>query len=569
MNQPTPAIVSQDAVRRLPRWALLLFCVVYIVPGFVGRSPWRNDDVTAFGYMAELAAGRSGWLHPTLAGLPPDTTGPLPYWLGAWALRIAPPWIPPDLAARLPFMALLALTLAATWYSVYYLARRPEAQPVAFAFGGEALPADYARAVADGGLLALIACLGLAQLSHEGTAYLAQLSCTTLMFFAFAATPYRTWMPAIALLAGQAGLALSGAPTLAALFGMGGALLHALEPQQEPRARRRGLRWAAAIAACTAAVAALGAALGLWGWRIAMPDANGGMQWQSLGRLLLWFTWPAWPLGLLTLWRWRRQVFSRELPRHLVLPLGFAAVTLAATLLTLPRDRALMQGLPALAALAAFALPTLSRNLAALIDWFTLLFFTVCAIAIWVIWISMETGFPAKPAANVARLAPDFTPTFSWPGFLAALAATLVWCALVWWRTGRHRAALWKSLVLPAGGTALCWLLLMTIWLPLLDFARSYAPQVRNVVAVTGQPACVHTWGFDLGQTAAFRYHGGLTLVPVQAGQAPSCPWLLVDGAALPTLAQAGDTQQWVQRASVQRPTDRDDRVFVFQRRGP
>ena len=83
------------------------------------------------------------------------------------------------------------LTLLATWYGVYYLARTPRAQPVPFAFGGEAQPTDYARAIADGGLLALIACLGLAQLSHETTPALAQLGFTALTFYGMAALPYR------------------------------------------------------------------------------------------------------------------------------------------------------------------------------------------------------------------------------------------------------------------------------------------------------------------------------------------------------------------------------------------
>ena len=34
VNQPTPAIVAQSAVRRLPRWALLLLCFAYVIPGF-------------------------------------------------------------------------------------------------------------------------------------------------------------------------------------------------------------------------------------------------------------------------------------------------------------------------------------------------------------------------------------------------------------------------------------------------------------------------------------------------------------------------------------------------------
>ena len=47
------------------------------------------------------------------------------------------PFMDAALAARLPFIALLALALGATWYAVYHLARSPQAQPVAFAFGGK------------------------------------------------------------------------------------------------------------------------------------------------------------------------------------------------------------------------------------------------------------------------------------------------------------------------------------------------------------------------------------------------------------------------------------------------
>lgn len=87
---------------------------------------------------------------------------------------------------RLPFIGLLCLSLWATWYSAYYLARNPGAQPVAFAFGGEADPRDYARSIADAALLALLACLGLAQMAHETTAALVQLACASLVLLAAA-----------------------------------------------------------------------------------------------------------------------------------------------------------------------------------------------------------------------------------------------------------------------------------------------------------------------------------------------------------------------------------------------
>lgn len=492
MTPPTPAIVTQNAVSPLPRWALLLLCIAYVVPGFVGRDPWKNADVTAFGYMLELAQGRTPWLSPLLGGMPPETEGLLPYWLGAWAMQIAPSWLSAEMAVRIPFTGLLALTLVATWYGVYYLARSPGAQPVAFAFGGEAPPLDYARAIADGALLALIACLGLAQLSHETTSYLVQLSCTALLFFAVAAMPHRTVAPAVALVAGLLGLTLAGAPALAAMLGVGSMVLVVLAPGSSTDRR---WHWALGLLAVTLLAAWAAWTLDLWRWRI-VGGNTGGKEWQSLVRLLIWFGWPAWPLALWTLWRWRKQIVSRQGHRHLLLPLWFSVVSVAATLSTQPADRALLLGLPAMAALAAFALPTLRRSVGALIDWFTLLFFTVSALAIWVIWIAMQTGVPAKPAANVAKLAPGFVPQFSALALVVALAATVGWCGLVWWRASRNRAPIWKSLVLPAGGAALGWVLLMTLWLPLLDYARSYTPRCAACWQPWGQsPGVFRPWG--------------------------------------------------------------------------
>ena len=113
MNRPTPAIVAQDAVRRLPRWALMLFCIAYVVPGLVGRAPWNSADISAFGYMLAMARGETSWMDPTLVGMRPEADGLLPYWLGAAAIRAMDGWMDHALAARLPFFALLGLALAA------------------------------------------------------------------------------------------------------------------------------------------------------------------------------------------------------------------------------------------------------------------------------------------------------------------------------------------------------------------------------------------------------------------------------------------------------------------------
>jgi 4-amino-4-deoxy-L-arabinose transferase-like glycosyltransferase len=566
VNYPTPAIVSQGAVRRLPRLALLLFCLAYVLPGFMGRGPWKGADITAYSYMAELALGGSDWFKPTLLGLAPEVDALLPYWLGAWAMQVAPAWLAPDVSARIPFVLLLTLTLLATWYGTYYLARSPEAQPVAFAFGGEALPPDYARALADGGLLAFIACLGLAQLSHETTPALAQLCFTALTFYALAALPYRTITPWLAGVVGLAGLALSGAPTIAALLGLGSAVIYLLIRAPEPESARSKLGVTAGILLVTGLIIAMSSWLDLWRWRIELPEPT-GQEWRSLGRLLLWFTWPAWPLALWTLWRWRHQLLRHGvLGRHLALPLWFVSLSLSATFTTASAERSLLLALPALAALAAFSLPTLGRSVAALIDWFTLLFFSGCALIIWVVWIALQTGVPQQPAANVARLAPGFEHSFSVTTFSIAVCATLAWVWLTKWRIGRHRAAIWKSLVLPAGGAALCWLLLMTLWLPLLDYARSYAPLVQRVVRVVKPAQCIEVQGLSRSQLAALKFHGHLSLTGLGLGV--QCPWMIVDKRAVAALGlnSTATASQWKLESTVQHPSDQAETLLIYSR---
>ena len=581
---PNPAIVAQSVTRRLPRRILLIFCLAYILPGFIGRGPWKNADITAFGYMLELVGGQTPWLAPQILGQSPEIAGLLPYWLGAWAMQIAPSWLAPDFAARLPFMALLALALFATWHAVYYLARSPSALPVVFAFGGEAKPKDYARTIADGGLLALVASLGLAQFSHETTPAMAQLCFTAVIFYAVAAMPYHAHSSRGLYLLGLAGLALSGAPSVAMALGLGSLLIFTTDYQLEERKldapeRMQRVNSSLSMGVSILCVAVLSSALSLWRWTMTMPDTS-WYDLQAISRLLLWFAWPTWPLAIWTLWRWRRQYASR----HVALPLWFASVAFASMLFTHTSDRALLLGLPALATLAAFALPTLERRLSALIDWFTLFFFTSIGLLIWGVWIAMQTGVDPKSVLLVKRLVPGFLPSFSLIPFLIALLGTLAWVWLVIWRVGRHRTAMWKSMVLPAGGTALCWLLMMTLWLPILDFARSYAPLVSRVMEIVGKTNCVQVYGLSAGQVTAFRYHGGLQVLPVstrgvndeKAAQTEilaqteqpkaNCPWLIVDADAEVALGVNVDLGPWKFVTKVRRPSDDNEDVLLYRR---
>ena len=291
VNLPTPALVTARAAQRLPRWALMLLCAAYLLPGQFGREPWKNADITAFGYMSSLAEGRSPWTAPALAGLPGDGAL-LPYWLGALSIK-ALPFVDAANAARVPFALLLAATLALIWYTTQHLARTEAALPVAFAFGGEASPRDYARALSDGAVLAAIASLGLLQLGHETTPEIVQLSGAALFMWTLAAAPTRARLAAGAAVVALTVIAASGAPTIALALGATGLVI--CHWSRYPGAL--GLRpWLALGMLTGALVAAAGHA---WAWRA-------GMRWSSPWervRLAAWFLWPGWLMAAWTLWR--------------------------------------------------------------------------------------------------------------------------------------------------------------------------------------------------------------------------------------------------------------------------
>jgi len=561
-------------VKPLPRVALWLFCLAYLVPGLVGREPWKGEELQIFGQMLALAQGQSDWWHPTVWGQRLSLDAPLAYWVGAWAIQMSPTWVSAGSAARLPFAMLLAMTLLSTWQGTYYLALGARAQPVAFAFGGEAKPKDYARTIADGATLALIACLGLALLSHEATPMLMQLAFFSLAFFGAAAMGFHPITSGLALVFALLGLSLSGAPTLSILLAAVIVLVFFFDKDNPQKAPLRV--YALALCVVVLSIAASANYFDLFHWRIE-PMARDWHTWRGLFDLFIWFLWPAWPLAFWTLWQWRRQWLSWNWSRHLILPLGCIALAIGVALFTRTEDQTLILALPPMAALAAFALPTFKRSFSAFIDWFTLIFFTGCAFIIWIIWIAMQTGWPPQPAANVMRLAPGFMPSFNGIAFVLALLATGVWAWLVQWRVGRHRRPMWKSLVLPSGGAALCWLLLMTLWLPLLDFARSYVPWVQQIQQVIrandgASPNCMMTYGLNVGQMTAFHYHGGFDVKPLDNAETPqnaSCRWLLVDDDSRPELAQVAHIRQWRRVNTIKRPANKNEDATLYVRRHP
>src|SRR5476649_783220 len=84
-----PVRLPAAATLALPRWALFALGLLYILPGLIGREPWKNDDAASFGIMWTMAhGGLNDWLWPNIAGMSMPEEGPLAFWLGAIFIKL-------------------------------------------------------------------------------------------------------------------------------------------------------------------------------------------------------------------------------------------------------------------------------------------------------------------------------------------------------------------------------------------------------------------------------------------------------------------------------------------------
>ncbi len=504
-------------------------CMLYILPGIIRRDPWKTDDAAGFGIMWTMAHGAlSDWLAPNIVGLAMPNEAPLTYWIGAILIKLFGGLVGDALAARLSTLVFFALGALAVWRTAFVLGRRSEAQPLKLAFGGQPAALDYGRTLADGALLIYVASLGLLLRSHETAAPAMVVALVALAFYAAACLFDRPGLrPALGLGAALGLLALSHQWLIPATLLLAFIATAALQS-------RVLLRW---LVATSLPVALLLVA----GWLLArqslVPGADAA-QWLAaalhpikmpaaehlkwLAKTLIWFCWPAWPIAAWTVWAWRGQLTLHVLlPTAGILMLGLLALGAPGI-----KDYTLLALLPPLAVLATFGLPTLKRGAINAIDWFSVMTLSAIAAFIWLGWIAKQTGWPAQLAKNAFRLAPGFEPEFSWIPFLVAIAGSIGWILLLQWRLGRRPPVLWRAVVLSTGGLVLCWLLLMTLWLPWLNYGQSYAPVAQKIAA--GLPAdyrCVQTDGVGPAQRASFAYLG-----PVRFARSADarCEFLLV-----------------------------------------
>ena len=563
-----PVRLSAAATIALPRWGLIALCLLYILPGIVRRDPWKVDDASGFGIMWTMAHGAlSDWLSPNIVGMGMPNEAPLTYWIGAILIRVFG-WLTGDaLAARLSILVFFAIGTLAVWRTAYVLGRRSESQPLKRAFGGQPAAMDYGRTLADGALLIYVASLGLLLRSHETAATALQVSMVAVVMYAAACLFDRPTARAATGLGVATGLLLLTANWITPLLLFVSFVLVAALRYREvlPKLLMISLPIMMALPAAWLLSRQVTTMASVADW-LAIGRRELGMASTSNTRELLktsvWYLWPAWPIAAWAVYAWRSQ-----LTLHILLP---AAVVAGLALMTLfspsARDHALLPLLPPLAILATFGLPTLKRGAINAIDWFSVMTLSAIAGFIWLGWLAKQTGWPPQLAHNAFRAAPGFQPEFSSVALAVALMTSVGWLLLLYWRLGRRPPVLWRAVVLSTGGIVLCWVLLMTLWLPWLNYRQSYAAVAEQLgAALPSTYRCVDTDEVGPAQRASFAYLGH---VKFSRPGDKRCEFLLVQDDRL--LSKGGQMKSVDDRLTLlwqgRRAADRHELFRLFRR---
>ena len=534
-QRSTPVKMSQEAARKLPRWSLLALLTIFAFSGFWATGLWTVRDALIFGTASAMLEGDlSAWVMPMMADSPITETGPLAGWLSAVIIagsRLT--GLMNDISAlRFAACLLFALTTAALWYGTWHLARRPEAQPIAFAFGGEAGPKDYGRVVADVAVLLFVSTFGILTRQHEALPDTTLLTMAALSFYGLTLGLKRP-VPGAFIAGLAAGLAVVSSTLFAGCWLLLLALItiQCLKAFSHHRPKRLLITVAGALAGFLpwplAALAVDPAKAVVWfgEWlpvQLSHFALAGPETYLWFAKNALWYLCPIWPFALWGLYAWRRQIRLT----HILLPAAALMAGIPAVIFSSFQayDTVFLAFLPMLSVIAAFGLVTVRRGYENVLDWFSLTIFSLGLLVLWSYWFAWLTHFAPKMAESLQKLAPGSVPVLD-SGLALASFVSIIWFVFVGWRLTHRPIVVWRGPWLAAAGITAFSASLVGLYHSALDINRSYEPVVkavaRNLTDKGLKPGdLVCGSGLNHGLQALFKHYAGLDiLVRAEADQ--------------------------------------------------
>lgn len=491
---------------------LLLLCAIWLCVGLIGHSPWKPFESQSASIIQSLIdhpflsaqSWTDGhWIAPVSAGHPALETPPLFYWMATAFSQALSPLLPIHDAARLSVGIWMLVTLLMMGLSGRELWNLGAGRQTNFIF---------------------IGCLGLVVSAHTIMPEVAALSGISMAFYALTLV-IRKPLRAMWLLAGGLLITFLSAGLLPATMvaGATAAVLFLPVIRQHMEAKRAlllGMLMAlpGIVLWC---LLCQQWANGLWSaWWVTQVTIQLPSNHVYFMRTLAWYAWPALPLALWGIWRFRHAVLHTYRFQLSVIFFLWAFV-----LIGFFSDRSEVNALPLLiplTALAAGSIETLKRGAAGALNWFGLILFGLLIAIAWLGWWAMLTGHPIKLYQRLAYLSGLQTIKLSVLYGAIAVAVTLIWLSGVIRskHSNRSSATNW------AIGMTCAWTVFMSLWLPMIEAARTYQPLFEDLR--THLPAhyrCISSRNIGSSQADLLHYHAGIRLTAEPTG----CDLLLIE----------------------------------------
>ncbi|HEX7811542.1 MAG TPA: glycosyltransferase family 39 protein [Burkholderiales bacterium] len=502
-----------SAITAHPVRLTILICLVWILPGLTGHDPWKPDEAQAFGVVYHLLESHD-WVVPMLAGEPYLVKPPLVYLSAAFFGVLLSPFMPLHDAARLVSGAYMALT---------------------FLFIGLAAKELYGRDKAWISPLMLLGCGGLLLRAHQLVADVGLMLGMAAAFYALALSARRAALAGFWLGTGL-GVMIYSTGLVESLMAL---LVVLILPMASSHWRTRRYTLTLVIALVVMLPWAIAWPMALhsrspelfaeWFWTENLLRLKGmfsvGPEDENLYHLrnLPWFTWPALPFALWSLWSEGRAGLKKP---GIILPL-VAFVVFLVFISALGEGREIY-GLPLLlplSLLATVSIQKLPRGAMNAYYWFAIILFTFFAMVGWFYWTAIDFGVPNRLWRHMMKLQPDYFSAAHPLAIAAAMLITTAWFVLLFniKRFPERPVAIW------AAGVTTIWALIGLLLVNYIDTGKTYRTMVAQLVAaLPPKYGCIYSQSLGEPQRAMLYYFGNVTTERLEKnGARPDCDLLI------------------------------------------
>jgi len=276
-------------------------------------------------------------------------------------------------------------------------------------------------------------------------------------------------------------------------------------------------------------------------------------------KTLVWYAWPALPLAIWGFWRYRAQLLSK--PKFQLI-ITFSVVALV--LIGFGAERKEIFALPLLIPLTAMAggsIETLKRGTAGALNWFGLILFGLMSGLIWLGWVAIMTGNPVKVKERLTFLSGMTQLNFNFIAVILAIAVSLIWLFAIFRSQHSNRSSTTNWAI----GMTCVWTLLMTLWLPMIDSARSYGPVFTQLKkALPTQYACITSNHLGEAQRDLLHYYADVKTLAFETEQNMNCDLYLIQNEKSREKVEPGP--DWKLLWNGKRLNERRESFSLFQR---